>query len=254
MISMPTHGVRDKQSREAELDSRAPGELSIPELARNCAAETSQFVTHGTSDGRSCLELFRRAVVRRDQDAWGCLYQQYAPLVLAWVCQRQSAAPQLVDESATSLVNAAFAKFALAVTPDKMGQFARIEAVLAYLKLCVRSVVTDALRAQQARPLTEDLSVEAHDHAGADPAEGVVDRLSAQDLWQAILEELNGEQERVVVSLVCLHGLKPREITTMHQRLFKNVEDVYRIKRNALERLRRNSRLQGFAQGEEQFR
>jgi hypothetical protein len=38
--------------------------------------------------------------------------------------------------------------------------------------------------------------------------------------------------------------MKPSEISSQHRRLFPTVEDVYRIKRNVLERLRRNRRLQ----------
>jgi hypothetical protein len=38
--------------------------------------------------------------------------------------------------------------------------------------------------------------------------------------------------------------MKPGEISRHYQHLFPSVDDVYRIKRNVLERLRRNKRLQ----------
>ena len=38
--------------------------------------------------------------------------------------------------------------------------------------------------------------------------------------------------------------MKPSEISSQHRRHFPTVDDVYRIKRNVLERLRRNRRLQ----------
>ena len=217
--------------------------LPLTQVAARCSDETRQFLKGEPSNGCPCLELFRRAVVGRDEGAWAMLYQQYAPLVLTWVYQRQSAAPQLVDESAASLVNAAFAKFALAVTPAKMGQFTRIEAVLAYLKLCVRSVVADALRVQQTHPPAEELTVEQHDRAGADPAEGVLAQLAAHSLWQLISTELHDEGERILLYCSLLLHMKPTEITVQYPHLFPSVEDVYRVKRNVLERLRRNSRL-----------
>jgi len=220
------------------------------ELAKSCSEETSRFLKGKGSDGRYCLELFRRAVIRHDEDAWACLYRQYAPLVLTWVTRQQRAAPLVAEEGAASLVNAAFARFAHAVTPAKMARFELIEAVLTYLKLCVRSVVADAVRARKARPSVEALVLAEHDRASDDPAEGVVANLAAQGLWQAIQAELSGEQERVVIYLVCFHGLKPREITSLHQQMFPSVEDVYRIKRNVLERLRHNARLQGYVHPE----
>src|SRR5258708_6683331 len=69
--------------------------LSINELARRCSEETNKFLRQSVSNDRYCLELFRRAIVKRDDDAWACIYQQYAPLVLTWVTQHQSAAPML---------------------------------------------------------------------------------------------------------------------------------------------------------------
>jgi hypothetical protein len=44
--------------------------------------------------------------------------------------------------------------------------------------------------------------------------------------------------------LAYVQGLKPGEICQQRPHIFSSVEDVYRIKRNVLERLRRNQRLQ----------
>jgi RNA polymerase sigma factor (sigma-70 family) len=228
----------------------------MPELAQSCSEETSSFLKGRGTDGRYCLELFRRAVIRRDDDAWACLYRQYAPLVLTWVLQHQSAAPLLAEEGAASLVNAAFAKFAHALTPAKMEGFEQLSAVLKYLKLCARSVVADAQRTRQARPLEEPLEVGAHERAGDDPAEGVVATLAAQRLWQLIAQELHGEDERLLLYCSLLLDMKPSEIAEQYPGLFPSVEDVYRIRRNALERLQRNQRLRvaaGYAPEEQRL-
>ena len=55
--------------------------LSINDLARCCSEETNKFLKQSVSNDRYCLELFRRAITRHDEDAWACIYQQYAPLV-----------------------------------------------------------------------------------------------------------------------------------------------------------------------------
>ena len=59
-----------------------------------------------------------------------------------------------------------------------------------------------------------------------------------------IQEELNGEDERMLIYLAYIQGMKPSEISSQHRKFFPTVDDVYRIKRNVLERLRRNRRLQ----------
>src|ERR1700726_3563470 len=80
-----------------------PEQLSINDLARCCSEETSKFLRQSASNDRYCLELFRRAITRRSEDAWACIYQQYAPLVLTWVNQHQSAAPLLGQDGSAPL-------------------------------------------------------------------------------------------------------------------------------------------------------
>jgi RNA polymerase sigma factor (sigma-70 family) len=218
--------------------------LSINDLARCCSEETSKFLKQSASNDRYCLELFRRAVTRRSEDAWACIYQQYAPLVLTWVNQHQSATALLGQDGSAPLVNAAFAKFSQAMTPAKMDNFDSLAAVLKYLKMCVHSVIADEVRSRQSRQYEETLEMIEHEPASDDPADDVVSSISAQGLWQVIQEELNGEDERILIYLAYVQGMKPGEISTQHNRLFPTVEDVYRIKRNVLERLRRNRRLQ----------
>jgi DNA-directed RNA polymerase specialized sigma24 family protein len=249
MTMYPKDHRQDGGSAQARPSAAYFASLSVSDLARECADETNKFLKGGASDERAGLELFRRAITGRDEYAWACLYRQYAPLVQSWVLQHQSAASVFGQEGPEPLVNAAFAKFAAAVTPAKMDNFDSLAALLKYLKLCVHSVVSDEVRASQSRQYEEALEVEEHDRPGDDLAEGVVARLTAQGLWQAILEELFGEQEQVLVYSAFVLGLKPAEIARLHPRLFPSVEDVYRVKRNALERLRRNTRLLAFISG-----
>ncbi len=241
-LSQPT-GAESGSRGNGERAQQA-GSLSVNELARYCAEETNKFLKQSVSNDRFCLELFRRAIMQRDEAAWASIYQQYAPLVLTWVAQHQSATPVLGQDGAAPLVNASFAKFAQALTPVKMGNFDSLAAILKYLKMCVHSVVADEVRARQARQLEETLEAIEHEPAGDDPADDVVATISAQNLWQLIQEELNGDEERVLIYLAYVQGMKPGEISARHRRLFPTVDDVYRIKRNVLERLRRNRRLQ----------
>ncbi len=235
----PEHGLKRLGNSVSQ-----PEQLSITELARCCSEETTKFLKQNVSNDRYCLELFRRAITKRDDDAWICIYQQYSPLVLTWVNQHQSATPLLGQDGSAPLVNAAFAKFSQALTPAKMDNFDSLAAVLKYLKMCVHSVVADEVRARQARQYEEALEMMEHEPATDDPADSVISNLSAQGLWQVIQEELNGEDERVLIYLAYIHGMKPSEISSQNRRLFPTVDDVYRIKRNVLERLRRNRRLQ----------
>lgn len=218
--------------------------LSIHELARCCSDETKKFLKRSISESSFCLELFRRAMIQHDEDAWTYLYQQYTPLVLTWILQYRSAIPLLGHDAKTSLVNAAFAKFSQALTPVKMEKFDSLPAILQYLKMCVHSVIADEMRLHQERQCEEAFNAREHERVIDDPADDVISSIVTQGLWQTIQEELHDESERVLVYLAYVHGMKPREISHQHRHLFPTVDDVYRIKRNVLERLRRNRRLQ----------
>jgi hypothetical protein len=244
------------ESRNLSRSSRGSGQgdkgesaphlelFSLQELAQSCSEETNKFLKQSPSNDRYCLELFRRAIIKRDEGAWSYIYQQYAPLVLTWVTQHQSAASLLGQDGSGPLVNAAFAKFAQALTPVKISNFETLAAILKYLKMCVHSVVADEVRARQARQYEETLESIEHEPASDDPAEEVVASLSARDIWQLIQEEVHSEDERVLIYLAYVLGMKPGEISSQQPRYFPSVDDVYRIKRNVLERLRRNRRLQ----------
>jgi len=219
-------------------------QMTIAALASSCAEETNKFLQQKASNDLYCLEMFRRGIVMHDEGAWTYIYQQYAPLVLTWITQHQSAAFLLGDDGGSALVNAAFAKFSQALTPVKFENFGTLAAILKYLKMCVHSVVADEARLKQTHMYEETLEMIEHEPASDDPADNVISKLSAQYVWQIILEEVPNTDERVLMYLAYVQGLKPGEICQQRPHIFSSVEDVYRIKRNVLERLRRNQRLQ----------
>jgi hypothetical protein len=74
----------------------------------------------------------------------------------------------------------------------------------------------------------------------------VIGQLAGEQLWQTILRELQDEAEQVVAYLSFARDLKPAEIFGRHQNLYESVADVYRIKRNVVERLRRSPEIRAF--------
>src|SRR3989442_13869188 len=134
--------LRRQDDNALEAPQVAPLQLlPINDLARCCCEETNKFLRQSVSNDRYCLELFRRAIVKRDDDAWACIYLQYAPLVLTWVTQHQSAAPILGQDGTAPLVNAAFAKFSQTLTPAIMVIIDALSSILKYHNMRVHSVI-----------------------------------------------------------------------------------------------------------------
>ena len=61
-----------------ELDLHA---MTLRALVEQCAEATQRFFRELPHDNRYCFELFTRALVEQNQEAWGEVYLHYTPLV-----------------------------------------------------------------------------------------------------------------------------------------------------------------------------
>lgn len=230
-----------------DLDERMQQLMQKPirELADLLRTETEKFLLNHSSDDSVGLALFACAITCHDEEAWKALYTQYAPLVLTWVTQQPNSASLVVQEGAEPLVNASFAKFSAAMTPEKLSHFHALGSLLKYLKLCVYSTVSDSLRTHQRFSLEDSLDlIEIEKPATDDPASEALNKAWFEQIWQVIQSDLLNEKERIVMSLSYIQGLRPGEIHELHADLFPSVHDIYQVKRNVLDRLRRNRELQ----------
>lgn len=180
-------------------------------------------------------ELFRRAVVEGNQGAWEALCAQYQGLVRSWL--RRHPAATLVDESDDYLVNRTFERFWRGVGPARFATFRGLPALLSYLKLCAQSVVLDEARARAKRQAVQLEGWEQVDGF----EEAIAEQAAAHALWRAIRAAVRDESELLIARLSFIQGLKPREIRERYPERYADVAEVYRLKRNLLDRLRRDA-------------
>ena len=221
-------------------ESIDPTRMALSTLVRRCLAESERFYRGKPHDTHFSYELFRRALVERDEQAWEHIYTQYGPLVESWV--RRSGAFTSSGETSEFFVGAAFTKFWRAVC-QRFEQFPTLASLLHYLQLCAGSVVIDSVRAQSwAEMLPEEAIPFGHAPQTA-PDEEAMQRVHCEEFWSYINAQLNSEAERVVVFQSFILGMKPGDIYGSRQDLFENITDVYNVKRNVLGRLSRDSDL-----------
>jgi DNA-directed RNA polymerase specialized sigma24 family protein len=215
--------------------------LSVHALARHCADESRSFYRHEEHDPRPAYELFRRALVERDEIAWEYIYQQYLPLVEHWV--RRTGAFTNTGESSDYFVSAAFARFWRAIPAARFGNFPNLAALLNYLRRCASCVVIDSIRAHSYNELVPESTVEhqlSTMHGAADEASERIDRM---EFWGQVTALLNTEAERALVHCSFVLGMKPGAIFEQRPDLFASIDEVYTLKRNVLTRLRRCAEL-----------
>jgi hypothetical protein len=211
--------------------------LSAAQLADLCAAATARYLHGGGAhDTRSCYDLFRRAVVDSDQAACTYLCQCYGDLVARWVRKRLRFAYTAQDVEAC--VNWAFASmFRSLARPGAFDRFPALEPLLSYLRACAYSAAETENRAVFAE------EVELHDNvpaAGDDLLAPILQTAEAQTVRRVVDALLKDERERTVYEAYFAFGLPPRTIFELHPTLFRDVQDVHRVKQIMLERIGRS--------------
>jgi DNA-directed RNA polymerase specialized sigma24 family protein len=213
---------------------------TLPDLADRCAKETDRFFRGHEYDSQYCFELFRRAILEHDQNAWEAVYNQYRLLVSKWVQQHQGF--EASGEDVAYFVNCAFEKIWTALTPEKFGHFTQLASLLSYLKMCVHSVIIDHNRAREQARLCVYIEGAALEKQGqADSIEErVLNKIDRHQFWDTLNARLNDEKERRVIHGSFVMALKPRELYDHYRDHFDSVDEVYLIKQNILSRLRRD--------------
>lgn len=219
---------------------------TLADLARDCAQETSRFFRDQNYDPRYCFELFRKAILERDQFAWDAVFAQYGPLVSRWV--QQHSRFEATGEEVQYFVNRAFEKIWVALAPEKFQAFTELGPLLRYLKMCVHSVISDYGRSQELAELLSLAEESAVEIADSSPSleEKALERTDRLKFWEAVNLRLQDEKERRVVYDSFVLGLKPRQVFERMSGLFASIDEIYLVKQNVLARLRRDPEIRLF--------
>ncbi|NUM46635.1 MAG: hypothetical protein HUU38_18180 [Anaerolineales bacterium] len=214
------------------LSSEDPRHLSLFELQKRCHEETLNFLKRVKEEAWNCYEIFRRACVEKDSAAWNIVYVQYQKQVQRWVEHH----PRFHDfyEEADILVNLVFEKFwKRNFSAVEFAGFSNLRKVLAYLKTCVGSVITDYWRTQK-RTLDvvylEDVLLQ-NMYAQAFSYHARMDRkLEWEDFWKDLRGHLRDDVAFWVIYASFAMDLKPNDIYSMTPERFADVREVYNIK------------------------
>lgn len=199
--------------------------------------EPRRSQTRRDPDEYAYFNLFYRAIAERDNVAWATVYAHYSGMVRRWLGGWSGQDDELVA--------AAFERFWGALDAAKFTQFSSLAAILQYLKMCAVTARMDHARAVRAMAGEEPLDTTADVLPARDDVEELLAaRDDASHFWCAVRKSLLDDGEHLVVYLSYVVGMSPREIHARHPERFPDVADVYRVKRNVLNRLRRAPAMQ----------
>jgi hypothetical protein len=210
-----------------------PSAMSLSELAEHCLSEIHKYRQREPSNDQYCLEIFRRAMLHHDEHAWELLQQRFQAMMLAWLRRHPRREQALYLDSEENYVAQAFSRFWLTTVRHQELQFSTLAAALDYLRAALSSTIMDALRAQMR---SRELPMPEPGYAG-EPAQE--DEEADDGLREIIKSLLPNPREQRVADLLFHCNLKPREILDRCPEEFSDVQEIYRLRRNIMDRLLR---------------
>lgn len=209
--------------------------LSVAQLATRCLRELNRYRLGEPCTDEYGLELLCRAIVHGDQEAWAWLHHCFGELVRGWLRRHPKREVACRLESEEHYVAQTFERFWQATTLSQRVEFTTLAAALQYLRASLNGAILDTLRAY-AR--LREVSLPEPGEPGEPGREDVT---SSGEVWEILQTMLPGERERRLAYLLYHCGLKPREIVRFCPQEWSDVTEVYRMRRNIMERLLHNA-------------
>ncbi|MCE7986225.1 MAG: hypothetical protein DYG89_34040 [Caldilinea sp. CFX5] len=222
------------------LQTDSIGTLDVSSLADRCASETAKFLQRVASDTQYCYELFRRALVLQNQEAYNRLVETYIRLVRPQV--RKKLHTPFNDQDLEDCVNWAFANcFRYLRTAENFAKFPTLQHIIGYLLACANATAQSHNRRQAARPveIDQDLTDQDEGTTAVDPLARLIEEEDKARFYKLVRASCKNEQEQVVLEYYLELGLMPREIYAQRPDLFTDVKQVHRVKQILIERLQR---------------
>jgi hypothetical protein len=70
--------------------------------------------------------------------------------------------------------------------------------------------------------------------------------LDREQLWQLVSSQVQNDQEWLVVRGLFVWGYKPNELSVKYDSVFRDVKEVYTIRENVMNRLRRDRKIREY--------
>lgn len=226
--------------------------LTNERLADLCKEQNELFKEdRSASDSRYCYELLRRAVFRVD-GADKLVYQIYYPSLERKIV---AALPRPPAEVIEDLCQDTLLRFFRYVTLQTWSNFPTLAHLLAYMDKCCQTAIVNYQRKAVERQKFELAFLELEDErtpsASSSTRRPTEQRFSREQLkdqvWDCIKRNCNDADDYFLARQLWLYGLKPRELVQRFEDRFPEAVDVYKRKRNLIDRMRRDSQFRKLA-------
>jgi hypothetical protein len=234
LSTIPKSNTSDESSPVTLLSSSLSSELSLPELAALCLAEIDHERRGVSYTERYGLELFNRALLQSDQEAWAWVQHCFGGMVHDWVSRHPQRAMACHLQSEEHNVAQAFERFWQDTACNQQVEFRTLAAALQYLCASLHVAILDTLRTYQ-RP--GDVSLP---EPGAPGEPSMEDVTCGSEIWDLLKGLLSNAREQRLAYLLFYCGLSPGEIVQFCSPEWSSVQEISSLRRTIMERVLRD--------------
>jgi hypothetical protein len=208
--------------------------LSVSALVEQCQREIQAYRRGKPSNETYGLELLRRAITQSNQHAWAGVQQCFGEFMRGWLHghPRREVACRL--ESEETYVALAFERFWQAAVRQQL-VFRTLSGALVYLRASLHGAILGTLRTYS---WPREVSLPEPGEVGEPQVE---DQDESFEFWEVLQSMLPNSCEQRLAYLLYHCGLKPREIVRFCPQEWNDVQEMYRLRRNIIERLLGNA-------------
>ena len=211
--------------------------MNISALAEGTVKEIQKYKHWESSNEAYSLELLNRALKQKDSLAWEAVQLCFTDMMYQWLYCHPLQKVAYRFESKENYIVQGFARFWQAAANNEHITFPTLGAALKYMRISLHGAIVDTLRTYARSNI---VALPADDEPGMFSYE---DEYDTGELWQTIHHLLTDERQYRLAYLLYHCGLKPREIVQFCGQEFDDVQEIYRLRRNIVDRLRRNADL-----------
>ena len=182
------------------------------------------------SDEMSVLELVRHVRVHGGQAARAEVEQYLGKVVLVWLRCHPNREAVCNFEGKEHYVSLTFERF-WQIVVQRQGVCETLAEVLACLHASLHGAILETLRVSSTPGVVSSLRSDVKDHS------------NSGELWDRLVALLPNRREQRLAYLLYHCGLGPLEIVRFFPQEWSDVQEIYRLRRNILERLLNNANL-----------
>jgi len=203
--------------------------MSTDELLDHCMNEISLYHRGDLRDDAYCIELFRRATLQKEQNAWRAVQQCLSETVRGWLDGHPHKEMACRMDREEHYVTQAFERFFKATVRQQI-TFSTLADALLSLRTYLNSALLDALRASsRSGDIMLPVCSEA-EHSG-------VTISNQSEVWEMLRNMLPDMREQRLVYLLFHCGLKPKDIVRTYPQEFPDVEEISGLRHRLIQLL-----------------